>query len=81
MVLGSSIKVPFKNLYNETFVRNLARYIHQYHNSFKKDEYISYVLNHLESLELKERMRLISSLYAFLECSYVQAIDILIKVN
>ena len=73
---------PFKNLYNKNFVTRLANYIEQYESSFQKNEYINHVFKELESLELKDRMRLISSsFHPFLNTSFTQTIDILNKAK
>ena len=73
---------PFKNLFNKELVNEFANNIYKYENSFKKDEYISHVLNSLEDLELKDRMRLIStSIHPFLKTDYKETIEILKKVK
>ncbi len=73
---------PFKNLFNKELVVEFANNIYNYENSFKKDDYISHVLNTLEDLELKDRMRLISSsLHPFLDTEYKKTIEILKKVK
>ncbi len=73
---------PFKNIFNEQFVRFLSKYIYQYENSFNKDAYESQVLEQLEDLELKQRMRLIStSIEKFLPLDYAQSLNVLKKVK
>ncbi len=73
---------PFKNLFNEKLVREFANNIYTYDNSFKKDEYLSKVLETLENLELKDRMRLISSLiHPFLNKDYSHTIEVLKQVK
>lgn len=73
---------PFKNLFNKELVEEFANNIHKYDNSFKKDEYKSFVLSRFEDLELKDRMRLISSsIHPFLDLDYKQTVKILKKVK
>ena len=52
---------PFKNLFDEKFVRKFASNIKKYSSSFDEELYLYKVLIKLETLELKARMRLISS--------------------
>lgn len=73
---------PFKNLFNKKLVEDLASNIYNYENSFRKDDYLTHVLNKLEELELKDRMRLISSsIHPFLQTDYKKTIKILKKVK
>jgi 3-methyladenine DNA glycosylase AlkC len=73
---------PFKNLFNPAFVETFANNVHKYEKTFQKQEYINVVLATLETLELKERMRLISSsIHPYLECDYKRSIEILKKVK
>lgn len=73
---------PFKNLFNKELVTNFANYIYKHEKSFKKDEYINHVLKELEKLELKDRMRLISSsIQPYLGLDYKQTIVVLKKVK
>ncbi|NQY21936.1 MAG: DNA alkylation repair protein [Campylobacteraceae bacterium] len=72
----------FKNIFSFDFVEELASLILIYDKSFKKEAYVKEVNLNLESLELKDRMRLISScinLYTSLE--YKEIIEVLIKVK
>lgn len=73
---------PFKNLFSKELVIQFANNIYKYEKTFRKDEYITHVLNSLEDLELKERMRLISSsLHPYLKTDYKKTIKILKKVK
>lgn len=73
---------PFKNLFSKEFVYSLAIYIKKYETSFDKESYVSHVLEELESLELKQRMRLISSaIDIFLPLDYKCSLDVLKKVK
>jgi len=73
---------PFKNLFNKKLVEEFANNIYRYDSSFKKEEYLDLVLMKLESLELKDRMRLISSsIHPYLENDYKKTIEILKKVK
>lgn len=73
---------PFKNLFNKKLVEEFAHNILTYENSFKKEEYLTHVFDTLENLELKDRMRLISSsIHPFLDLNYKDTIDILRKVK
>lgn len=73
---------PLKNLFDENFVRNLALKIKKYEKKFKENEYTFHILERLDFLELKERIRFISSsLHPFLENDYKQTIKILKKVK
>jgi 3-methyladenine DNA glycosylase AlkC len=73
---------PFKNLFNEQFVSLLASHIKKYDNRFQEKSYILHVLETLETLELKQRMRLISSaIDDFLPLDYKQSLEVLKKVK
>jgi 3-methyladenine DNA glycosylase AlkC len=73
---------PFKNLFNKKLVEEFANNIYTYENSFKKEEYLIHVFNTLENLELKDRMRLISSsIHSFLDLNYKDTITVLKKVK
>jgi len=73
---------PFKNLFNVQFVISLAHYIHKYENQFQKEDYVACVTQQLESLELKHRMRLISTaIDTFLPLEYKQSLEVLKKVK
>lgn len=73
---------PFKNLFNEEFVRKFASNLKKYSSSFDEEMYLSIVLNDLELLELKERMRLISStLNTCMKSDYKESIKILKQVK
>lgn len=50
-----------KNLFNEKFVRNFTSSLKKNSISFDEELYLCLVLKELENLELKQRMRLISS--------------------
>ncbi len=72
----------FKNVFNEKFVNTLASNIAFYDESFKKKEYVIEILKTLESLELKDRMRLISRLIKlFSSLDYLKLLTVLIKVK
>ncbi|PLY07668.1 MAG: DNA alkylation repair protein [Arcobacter sp.] len=72
----------FKNLFNKKLVEEFANNIYKYDSSFRKEEYTSFVLSKLEELELKDRMRLISSsIDPFLDADYKKTIEILKKVK
>ena len=67
-----------KNLFDEEFVRKFAKNLKKYSPSFDEESYLCLVLSKLESLELKMRMRLISTnLKACLEGDYQENIEIL----
>lgn len=71
---------PFKNVFNEKFVNKLAQAIASYDKSFKKEKYLSLIMSKLEALELKERMRLISSeINNYSDLSYVKMLEVLKK--
>ncbi len=73
---------PFKNLYNENFVKSFASNIKKHSSSFDEELYLSLVLNELESLELKMRIRLISSnLQTCFKNDYLDNIKILMQVK
>lgn len=73
---------PFKNIFNEKFVQVLALSVKKYENSFDDKNYVKTVLNSLEKLELKDRMRLISStIKPFLQLSYKDSIEVLKKAK
>ena len=73
---------PFKNLFNEEFVRKFALNLKKHSSSFDEGKYLSLVLNKLESLELKQRMRLISStLDSCVSSNYEENITILKEVK
>ena len=73
---------PFKNVFNENFVKSFACKIKKFDKSFKKDEYIIHIMNNLENQELKERMRTISSsLNSFSSKKYKDMIEVLINVK
>ena len=73
---------PFKNLFNKKLVEEFAHNIHKYDDSFQKEDYKSYVFSKLEELELKDRMRLISSsIHPYLKADYKDTIEILKKVK
>ncbi|KAB7888336.1 DNA alkylation repair protein [Poseidonibacter ostreae] len=67
-----------KNLFNENFVKNFASCIKKYSSSFDEELYLCLVLKHLETLELKARMRLISSkIRSCLKADYGESCEIL----
>ena len=71
---------PFKNVFNEKFVNKFAQAIETYDNSFKKDAYVKTIMSQLEELELKERMRLISTkIDIYSNLSYVKMLEVLKK--
>ena len=71
---------PFKNVFNEKFVNKFAQAIETYDNSFKKDAYVKTIMSQLEELELKERMRLISTkIDIYSNLSYVEMLEVLKK--
>ena len=73
---------PFKNLFNKKLVEEFANNIHKYDSSFRKDDYSDFVFSKLEELELKDRMRLISSsIHPYLDADYKHTIEILKKVK
>lgn len=73
---------PLKNVFNKIFLDNFADKIRKFDKNFKKDEYIDSIMKNLEKLELKERMRLISSsINSFTSLDYEEIITVLIKVK
>ena len=69
-----------KNVFNEKFVNKFADAIKTYDKSFKKDAYVKTILLKLEALELKERMRLISTqINLSTDLSYVEMFEVLKK--
>ncbi len=73
---------PFKNLFNKKLVEDFANNIFLYENTFKKEDYLNQVFKTLDDLELKQRMRLISSsIHPFLDLNYKETISVLKKVK
>lgn len=71
---------PFKNVFNEKFVNKFAHAIESYDKSFKKDAYVKTIMSKLEALELKERMRLISTqINSYTNLSYIEMLEVLKK--
>lgn len=71
-----------KNLFNEEFVRRFTSNLKKYSSSFDDDLYLLNVLSKIESLELKMRMRLISStINSCIKSDYTETIEILKKVK
>jgi len=69
---------PLKNLFDKEFVRKFTSNIKKYSPTFDEELYVSLVLSKLETLELKSRMRLISSnLEICLKNDYKENIKIL----
>lgn len=69
---------PFKNVFNEAFVLKLSSYIVKHEKQFQKEEFEQNIINQLEALELKQRMRLISvSINDCLPLSYNEIIELL----
>jgi 3-methyladenine DNA glycosylase AlkC len=67
-----------KNLFNEEFVRNFASSLKKNSTFFDEELYLCLVLKELENLELKQRMRLISSkIQDCLQGDYKENIEIL----
>ena len=68
-----------KYLYNEKFVKQLSTAINSYYKEFQKDEFYSTIFdNTWDDLELKQRMRHISTImYDFLPGNYEESINIL----
>ena len=71
---------PFKNIFNKKSVKNLSNQIAtQAKKSFDQKNFIRQVNNTLETLEMKDRVRLISqSLKSSLNGTYIENIDFLI---
>lgn len=70
----------FKNVFNEKFVNKLATLIKTYDESFKKDTYVKTIMQALEELELKHRMRLISSeIKNHTDLPYIKILEVLKK--
>lgn len=73
---------PFKNMFNEKLVHDLAYLIHKNDNQFDDESFIKAIMKQLDSLELKERMRLIStSINEYWDAPYSQKIHILMLVK
>ncbi len=71
-----------KNIFDEKFVCELSSYIALYDRTFKQKQFNSKVLNTLEELELKQRMRLISStIKDFSSLNYKELLEVLKKVK
>ena len=68
-----------KYLYNEKFVEQLSASINSYFKEFQKDEFYSAIFdNNWDDLELKQRMRHISTImYDYLPSDYEESINIL----
>lgn len=72
----------FKNIFNEKFVNVLAFSIKKYDKSFEDELYINSILKTLDDLELKARMRLIStSIKPYLHISYKKSLEVLKKAK
>ena len=72
----------FKNIFNKSFVIDFASNIKKYSSSFDDINYTKTVLNDLEKLELKARMRLISySIDEHLPLDYKESIEVLRNVK
>jgi len=73
---------PLKNLFSEEFVIRIASNFKKYSTSFDEEKYLCIVLKELERLELKGRMRLISSsLQSCIKSDYEENIEILKQVK
>jgi 3-methyladenine DNA glycosylase AlkC len=73
---------PFKNLFNKEFVESFASNFKKYSSSFNEELYLSTVLSTLDSLELKQRMRLISStIESCTNNDYTENIEVLKQVK
>ena len=71
-----------KYIFNKKFVCELSSYIALYDSSFKQEKYNNKVLNTLEELELKQRMRLISStIKDFSSLNYKELLEVLKNVK
>lgn len=69
---------PFKNFFNEETVGGLATQIVSYCPQFDRDEFLRFVLNGFEELELKERSsRIAEGMGHFLPANFPQAAMIL----
>lgn len=71
---------PFKNVYNKKSIALIAELIKKSDNSFEVEKFCKEIEKELNPLELKDRVRLISSkLYQYLPQEYKQAISILLQ--
>ncbi len=72
---------PLKNLYNQSFIVNLAHQIAKNYADFDSDSFIKLVFDkHWEQKELKQRMRHISeSMHQTLPLSYKDQVNILMQ--
>jgi 3-methyladenine DNA glycosylase AlkC len=72
---------PFKNIFNEQTVKKISKEIKQVYKPFKKADFDKECLKTLETLELKDRVRLISSkLEKYLTEDYKNNITILLAI-
>ncbi|MCQ4085851.1 DNA alkylation repair protein [Saccharibacillus sp. JS10] len=74
---------PLKLMYNQTFLQNFATKIQSVYPPFDGKTFIRQILNEeWESLELKARMRRISTILGtFLPSNFIEALHILYKIN
>lgn len=71
---------PFKNIYNKKSLAQFAAEIKKVHNDFKSDLFIKSLFPEIETMEMKDRVRLISEkLWLQLNLSYPKAIKTLMK--
>ena len=73
---------PFKNIFNKSFVIQLSTLLLKHNNNFLKQAFEEEILTQLDALELKERIRCIStSIHKYLNKSYKEQIEILKRVK
>ncbi len=71
---------PFKNLYNDKSIMGMAQIIQSQYPGFKHREFAKNILSTLAQLEMKDRVRLISSqLKNYLPDNYEKAVEVLVN--
>jgi len=73
---------PFKNKFNKNYITKLASEIKKVYKKFDDKSFKKEINSSLEKLEMKDRVRLISSvMQSYLPKDYAKAIPILIKIS
>ena len=73
---------PFKNVYNQEFVEELSFLIYSLDSTFKKEAFEKTILKQIQTLELKQRMRLISfNIHHFWPKDYLHQLSVLLQVK
>lgn len=72
---------PFKNKFNESIIDFLSKEIKKIYPKFESKKFCKEILKNLHALEMKERVKLISStLRSYLPQDYIEAVSILIRI-